>query len=112
MKKFLITIIALSFCLNGCGNNNQDSSNDNEIDVNSYTASRTSSLESNESNDNTNTVNTQENNNQNTNTETELSSFSTKIYTPNDKARQNNIKITCSKLNGTLVKPRRNIFFL
>ncbi len=112
MKKFLITIIALSFCLSGCGNNNQDSSNDNEIDVNSYTASRTSSLESNESNDNTNTVNTQENNNQNTNTETELSSFSTKIYTPNDKARQNNIKITCSKLNGTLVKPRRNIFFL
>ena len=34
--------------------------------------------------------------------ETEIASFSTKIYTK-DKERQNNISLTCSKLNGTLV---------
>jgi len=44
--------------------------------------------------------------------ETELSSFSTKIYTPNDKSRQKNIKLTCSKLNDTIVKSRRNFFIL
>lgn len=42
----------------------------------------------------------------NTNTETDIASFSTKIYTPNDSARMNNLQITCSKLNGTIVKPR------
>ncbi len=36
--------------------------------------------------------------------EEEISSFSTKIYTPNDKARQQNISLTCSKLNETIVK--------
>lgn len=35
-------------------------------------------------------------------TEEEISSFSTKIYTK-DSARQNNISITCSTLNGTIV---------
>lgn len=95
MKKFLILIIAVSFCLSGCGNNNDNSSTNPEN--NNYTASRTSSLED---------------NNQNKNAETELSSFSTKIYTPNDKARQNNIRITCSTLNETIVKSRRNILFL
>ena len=44
--------------------------------------------------------------------ETDISSFSTKIYTPNDESRQTNISLTCSKLNGTVVKSRRNIFFL
>lgn len=35
-------------------------------------------------------------------TEEEIASFSTKIYS-NDSARQNNINITCSTLNGTVV---------
>lgn len=112
MKKFLILVIAASFCLSGCGNNNDNPSNNTENNSYNYTASRTSSS-GNINNDNTNsTDNTEVNNNQNKNTETELSSFSTKIYTPNDKARQNNIRITCSTLNGTVVKSRRNIFFL
>lgn len=111
MKKFLILIIAISFCLSGCGNNNDNSSNNTENNSYNYTASRTSSLDS-INNDNNSTDNNEVNNNQNKNTETELSSFSTKIYTPNDKARQNNIRITCSTLNGTIVKSRRNIFFL
>ena len=43
--------------------------------------------------------------------ETELSSFSTKIYTPNDSARQNNITITCSKLNGKVINPGETFSF-
>lgn len=36
-------------------------------------------------------------------TETQIATFSTKIYSQ-DSARQNNIKITCNTLNGTIVK--------
>ena len=97
MKKFLIVIITLSFCLSGCGNKNNETTNNQENSYN-YNVSRTSI-----SNNNTDN---------NINTETELSSFSTKIYTPNDSARQNNIQLTCSELNGTVVKSRRNFFFL
>ena len=105
MKKFLIIIVFFSFCLSGCGNN--DNSIDNQ-EENNYTATRAASL------DNTNETNTTTNSTYNNmpNAESELSSFSTKIYTPNDKARQNNIRITCSKLDGTVVKSRRDFFFL
>lgn len=96
MKIFLIIMISLSLCLSGCGNNENTNSSENN-----YEAERTilenSSNEYNEYIDNP---------------ESEISSFSTKIYTPNDSARQNNIKITCSELNETIVKSRRNIFFL
>ena len=37
--------------------------------------------------------------------ETDMSSVSTKIYSPNDEARQNNITITCSQLNGKIINP-------
>ena len=43
--------------------------------------------------------------------ETPLADFSTKIYSK-DSARQNNISITCKTLNGTIIKKRRDIFFL
>ncbi len=42
--------------------------------------------------------------------EQELSTFSTKIYSK-DTARQNNISITCNKLNGTIVKPSETFSF-
>ena len=45
------------------------------------------------------------------NDEQQLATFSTKIYTK-DSARQNNLTITCSTLNDTIVKARRNFFFL
>ena len=109
MKKFLLIIIALSFCLSGCGNSNQNSTNDNKSNVSNYNASRTSTLD-NTNNENLNSITDNPDNNKNT--ESEISSFSTKIYTPNDKARQNNIRITCSKLYGTIVKSRGNFFFL
>lgn len=109
MKKFLLILIALSFCLGGCGNSNQNSTNDIENNVSNYNASRTSILD-NTNNENLNSITDNPDNNKST--ESEISSFSTKIYTPNDTARQNNIRITCSKLNETIVKSRRNFFFL
>lgn len=127
MKKFLTLVIVLSFCLSGCSNNDENLSNNEVENSYNYTASRTTILNNtNTTNDNDNTnknnnnddINTNNTNDNNTNAtsdiniETDLSSFSTKIYTPNDNARQNNIQITCSKLNGTIVKPRRNFFFL
>ncbi|MBQ3145071.1 MAG: hypothetical protein IJB90_00535 [Clostridia bacterium] len=106
MKKFLLIIFVLCFCLVGCGNNDNNLQNAKE-ENNNYNVSRTTT--------------TNENNTENDITDTEIksaleeidiASFSTKIYTPNDEARQNNITLTCSKLNGTVVKSRRNFFFL
>jgi len=113
MKYFLIIIFLFSLSLTGCGDT---SSTDNQN--NAYTASRTTTInnmpDTNVSNADSNNeaVNTVVNDIASTNnTETELSSFSTKIYTPNDKARQNNIKITCSKLNETIVKSGETFSF-
>ena len=102
MKKILPFLLISLFILSGCNNNI------NTEEHNSYNTSKISTK--NNSNDFSNSSNTVAKNN--SNIETELSSFSTKIYTPNDEARQNNIRITCSKLNGVVVKSRRNILFL
>lgn len=105
------------------------SKNKNNSD-NNYSASKTSTNEQNSSmNDNSNLNNNQEyisesnnvsnnssiNNNSNTSasndipnvnsspkTEEPITSFSTKIYTK-DSSRQNNVSITCSTLNNTIV---------
>ena len=47
-----------------------------------------------------------------TSAESELSIYSTVIENQKDYNRQGNISITCSVLNNTIVKPRRDIFFL
>ena len=107
MKKTLSIVFAtfILYFLTGCGNNsNQQNLNSSS---NNYIASRTSTENQISENINNNLGNTQK-----TNVEENLATFSTKIYTPNDEARQNNIRITCSELNGTIVKSRRNIFFL
>ena len=44
--------------------------------------------------------------------ESELSIYSTVIKNQKDSNRQGNISITCSALNNTIVRPRRNFFFL
>lgn len=93
MKKSLLIfyIFIVMVSLTACENNNTNDINEN-IYYN-YTETQT-------------TLN-EENNNfvtSDSKSETNLSSFSTKIYTPNDSARQNNITLTCSKLNGTVVK--------
>ena len=110
MKKFLSLIFIIFLFLAGCNNQNIKK-NENDINQsNNYTASKTgivnsASEKNNNENESTNTNNEQSK-------EENLSSFSTKIYTPNDEARQNNIRLTCSKLNETIVKPRRNFFIL
>ena len=64
-----------------------------------------------------NNSNTSENNEDDTSkpepktTEETIATFSTKIYST-DKARQNNVTITCNTLNDTIVKNRRNFFIL
>ena len=105
MKKFLLTIFVLCFCLVGCGNNDNNLQNTKE-ENNDYNVSRTTTTNE------INTENTITDSKPKTTVETDIASFSTKIYTPNDEARQNNITLTCSKLNGTIVKARRNFFFL
>ena len=97
MKKNLIISLILCAFLTGCSNNNDNNTNSN------YTATRTTTEYKQEES-------TNEKDNEPVQ-ETELSSFSTKIYTPNDSARQNNITITCSKLNGTVVKPGETFSF-
>ena len=86
----------------------------NNVEQNNYEASRTSTNENtdnksnnvdeskqhNESINTTNNINTKQ---PTPPTETTLSTFSTKIYTK-ESARQNNINITCSSLNDTIVK--------
>lgn len=103
MKKvlfFLFIILSLSFALTGCGNNSSNSENTQ----NSYSAERTATLDNHIDN---NSIE----NNEDLNQETEIASFSTKVYTPNDKARQNNIQITCSRLNETIVKSGETFSF-
>lgn len=110
MKKYLLLVLSLLFCLTGCNNKS-----DNLAYENSYNTSRTISTDNSANNNNLdNTMNNSNTNQTVTNdesVESEISSFSTKIYTPNDKARQKNIQITCSKLNGTIVKPGETFSF-
>lgn len=120
MKKLLIILVITAFCLSGCGNNDKNSQNAENQTNTDYSASKTSASTNNSintdtfnnssSNDNNNDV-VIINNTDNTNTETDIASFSTKIYTPNDEARMNNLRITCSKLNGTIVKPGETFSF-
>ena len=97
MKVFLTILILLCFCLTGCGNN---TSLNNQESSSNYTTSRITTIDN-----KNNTINNTEIKDH-ISSETEIASFSTKIYTPNDEARQNNIRITSSKLNGCIVKSR------
>lgn len=103
MKKFLILMIALSFCLVGCDNNNDNNNSglqNNQSDNTSYnyTASRTR------------TIDEEPEPQPEPAPETDLSSFSTKIYIK-ESGRQHNISLTCSKLNGTIVKSGETFSF-
>lgn len=100
MKKsfFIFYMFILIGFLTGCENDNTNNMNENAYF--NYTATKT--------------IANEENNNVETSIsipETDLSSFSTKIYTPNDSARQNNITLTCAKLNGTIVKKGETFSF-
>lgn len=131
VKKFFIILFILIligilsfFVYKYFTNNNRNSSNNN------YSSSKLSSTNnSNANNESTNnTLNNNSNNtinnststtNLNTNNEQdnplqpkeeEISSFTTKIYTK-DSERQNNISITCSSLNDTVIKKGETFSF-
>lgn len=96
MKKLLIILFLGLFTLSGCSFN-QNNSNNNPS-----------------SNYDTNKVSTESTTNSTSETEEkdpiELSNFSTKIH-DKTSSRQNNIQITISKLNGTIIKPNEEFSF-
>lgn len=97
MKKFLILIISISFCLSGCNNNQNNNASENVQEENAsynYTASRTTTIDEEPQ----------------PSSETDISSFSTKIYIK-ESGRQHNISLTTSKLNGTIIKPGETFSF-
>lgn len=133
-KKYFFIIIVIIIVLIGCvyfffANKNKNSNNQNNTENTSINNTNTNTNFNNFNNtlNNTNTeentvepytsqkisaTKTKENNeSKEKNDEQQLATFSTKIYTK-DSARQNNLTITCSTLNDTIVKSRRNFFFL
>lgn len=87
--KYIILTILLLFTLTGCSYSEQQNTGN-------YNAEKTSSE------NNTSPKEYQEQ---------ELASFTTTIYTKTD-ARQNNVKLACQELSGTIVEPRGDLFFL
>lgn len=96
MKIFLILIIAISFCLSGCNDKNNNGYQNTQEENNSYnyTASRTTAIDEEPK----------------PSSETDIATFSTKIYIK-ESGRQHNISLTTSKLNGTVVKSGETFSF-
>lgn len=126
---FLILIVAL--LLSGCSNKNNSDSNENTNNTTSSENTQISKASTTTNNTNKNSINNTQapesspQNNTNTikhtpkveqappsieKTEEELAKFSTKIYTK-DSERQNNVRITCSSLNNTIVKSGETFSF-
>lgn len=126
MIRFFILITSLCFLLTGCQpsqSNDKSEKSNNEVENSSSISDNTTSISQIQTTENisniSNAISSDVNNvtNENTNTsntttssssdsspkETELASFTTKIYTK-EEARQNNLSITSSRLNGTIVK--------
>ena len=118
-KSYIFFIIVLILIGIGVGiffyNSKKNSSNSND----NYSSSKLSTTENetsastkNSSNSDTDSQNASnvndtsnsENNSNTQETETQIADFTTKIYTK-DSERQNNISITCSSLNDTIVNP-------
>lgn len=101
IQKTFLKIIILKFRELLLGSNNI-SQNSNNIDENNNT---------NEQNNNTPPTNNEKTETPPTPTEENISEFSTKIYSTKDTARQTNLEITSSKLNGTVVEPGKTFSF-
>ena len=120
MKKNIILSIIILFALLlvGC-NNNEQNSNNSSNSVERLTFENNNSTENNISTNNTQnitrTITGNENSNSSnvtseTNTEKEIATFSTKLLT-HDTKREKNIQITCSTLNGHIVKSGETFSF-
>lgn len=88
---------------------NQNNTNSDESKTNTQNTN-VSNVTSNTTNNNTVTESTKPDNSNSQTQETEIASFSTKIYTK-DSERQNNISITCSTLNDTIVENGQTFSF-
>lgn len=129
-KNWIIAIIALLILI-GIGVyfsiKNTSSNNNSEYEANKTSSTNTSLDENTEnrheqnnenSNDDLNTSDNSSNEKRqgiteskdNVSAEETISTFSTKIYS-SDKARQNNIQITCKSLDGTIVKKGETFSF-
>ena len=107
MKKFLCIILIIIIAIflffyflhsnNKSDNNITNTTNTNSTEQNNLDISRISQ------NQTLNEIN-------HTTIEKEISKFSTKIYTK-DSSRQNNLSITCSALNGHIVKAHETFSF-
>ena len=86
--KYIILTFLLLFTLTGCSISEQQNTEN-------YDAKKVSS----------------ENHTSYEHKEQELASFTTTIYTKTD-ARQTNVKLACQELSGTIVEPRKYLFFL
>ena len=109
-KKYIIYVIIALSILTSLGfyfylKNSNHSNNTYEADKTSISKNSASNNEiSNSSNSENSSSNSSNASNQDTELkETEISTFSTTIYSK-DNERQHNIQLTCSSLNGTIVK--------
>ena len=107
MKTLVAIVILLAVCLTGCKNKQEE---------NNYTVSKTSYTNAEKNSTNKYIENNVNNTNINITekpkipTEIDLASFSTKIMYK-DTNRQHNMSLTCSKLNGTIVKAGESFSF-
>lgn len=99
MKKISIILFLGLFVLSGCSLKNNTKSNDYYNSTTNYNTSKTTT--------NNNFVFTPS---PPSYTPTEISTFSTKIY-DKSSGRQNNVQITISALNGTIVEPGEEFSF-
>lgn len=95
---------------NSSTDSQENTSSENSIE-NEQSSNNTENTGENNNNNNENNNNSvQENSPQKQPEETEIASFSTKIYTK-ESDRQNNISITCSSLNNTIVESGKTFSF-
>lgn len=107
MKTLVAIVILLAVCLTGCKNKQEE--NNNTVSKTSYTnAEKNSTNKYIENNVNNTNINITEK--PKIPTEIDLASFSTKIMYK-DTNRQHNMALTCSKLNGTIVKAGESFSF-
>lgn len=122
-KKYLFILnllFTILFCLSGCEINttNNESSNNVEISRTDLELNTTDSITNDTSTNNNSSESENSSNDSHTDTkptqspiETELATFSTTIIDKREN-RQNNIRITCSKLNNLTIDSLQTFSFL
>lgn len=111
MKKNFLLITLLIFTLSGCGNLNNNITQNTNLNTNDNSLN-TANIEktSTEQNIYNNTISEIDTYTQNKPIEEKLNEFSTKIYDKTEE-RQKNIEITCSTLNEQIIKKCQEFSF-